>query len=209
MFGGFGIDVVAGDAGRDTLEGGQDGDIVRGGSGEDLVYGGFGDDFLIGDEPGSPGFADVLYGGAGRDLIFAGRGQDILYGDTSDGPSAGPTSPEERGGDIFQFNPGDSVVGAADRILDFDVRRDTIELVTPGGTAWNFRTAVALNEAEAGNLSSQQLDSDAGGSVIYSAVRVGRDTFLFIDSDSDGRADDEILLVGVNDLTFNSIRNEL
>ena len=46
------------------------------------------------------------------------------------------------------------------------------------------------------------------GTVVYAAVRVGTDTFLFIDNDSNGFADDEIILAGVQNLTYLNVHND-
>ena len=125
-FGGAGTEWMAGDIGNDTLDGGTEGDKVDGKLGNDRLFGNAGDDFLIGDEPGTPlaaGGFDRLEGGAGNDLIYGGKQQDFLWGDGQTGFGGVPTPAAERGIDVFQFDKGDSLVGAADTIFDFEVTR--------------------------------------------------------------------------------------
>ena len=57
-----------------------------------------------------------------------------------------------RGPDVFQFDPGDSLIGAPDRVMDFQSRFDNIELdIVPNGSFQNFVMAggVFADEAEA------------------------------------------------------------
>ena len=200
-FGGAGTEWMAGDIGNDTLDGGTEGDKVDGKLGNDRLFGNAGDDFLIGDEPGTPlaaGGLDRLEGGAGNDLIYGGKQQDFLWGDGQAGFGGVPTPAAERGIDVFQFDKGDSLVGAADTIFDFEVTRDSIELDTGiASTPTTFATAPgpAVDEAQALDFANDVLN----GTVVYAAVRVGTDTFLFIDNDGNGFADVATILAGVQD----------
>ena len=74
------------------------------------------------------------------------------------------------------------------------------------GTPTNFATAPgpAVDEAQALDFANDVLN----GTVVYAAVRVGTDTFLFIDNDGNGFADDEIILAGVQNLTYLNVHND-
>ncbi|WP_112662565.1 Ig-like domain-containing protein [Microvirga flavescens] len=90
---------ILGNGGNDRLFGGGGHDTVRGGSGKDIIKGEAGSDRLFGDAG-----ADRLYGGPGSDTLSGGSGKDIF---------------------VFDSRPSRSTY---DRITDFSVRDDTIEL---------------------------------------------------------------------------------
>ena len=101
IFGGDGNDQLYGEIGDDDLFGGADHDTLVGGAGYDLLDGGLGD--------------DVLDGGDDSDTLIGGLGSDILTGGD--------------GFDVFVFSPEDSLInGDIDRITDFDVNQDRIDL---------------------------------------------------------------------------------
>jgi Ca2+-binding RTX toxin-like protein len=103
--GSAGRDSLIGYAGDDTLFGAGGRDLLRGGAGRDLVKGGAGDDRVYG------GLGDdLLYGGLGDDKLVGGAGKDALTGGA--------------GADVFVFAAG----AGRDRIHDFDVARDKIDL---------------------------------------------------------------------------------
>jgi Ca2+-binding RTX toxin-like protein len=66
---------------------------------------------------------DTLNGGAGNDSLDGGNDQDILTGGT--------------GPDTFIFQFGQSSVSASDRVTDFAIGIDKIDLLTQGGVAMN------------------------------------------------------------------------
>jgi len=103
-------DTLAGSPGNDTLEGRRGDDWLGGGAGEDSIDGGNGDDMLFGVDG-----ADVLQGGVGADTLSGGRGADTLEGG--------------QGGDLFRFAGPRS---GMDRILDFDVAADLIQVAAAG-----------------------------------------------------------------------------
>jgi subtilisin-like proprotein convertase family protein len=100
---------IEGTPGNDNLTGTADADIINGLAGNDTLRG------LAGN--------DTLNGGAGNDTLNGGAGQDILTGGT--------------GADTFIFQFGESPVSAPDRITDFAIGSDKIDLLTQGGLAMN------------------------------------------------------------------------
>ncbi|MXU64420.1 calcium-binding protein [Oceanomicrobium pacificus] len=78
---------------------------IRGGTGNDVLHGSASDDFIFGH-----GHKDMIYGHGGDDMLVDGRGRDALWG--------GP------GDDLFIFVPD----GSIDRIHDFEIGRDRIDL---------------------------------------------------------------------------------
>jgi Ca2+-binding RTX toxin-like protein len=66
---------------------------------------------------------DTLNGGAGNDSLNGGNDKDILTGGT--------------GADTFIFQFGQSSVCASDRVTDFAICSDKIDLLTQGGVAMN------------------------------------------------------------------------
>jgi hypothetical protein len=66
---------------------------------------------------------DTLNGGAGNDSLDGGNDQDTLTGGT--------------GADTFIFQFGQSSVSASDRVTDFAIDIDKIDLLTQGGVAMN------------------------------------------------------------------------
>lgn len=152
--GGLGKDILDGGKGFDTLNGGNLADLLRGGSQADLLVGNKGADRLVGNAGD-----DTLIGGRGADQLFGGRLKDTLNGgfgsDVLDGGL---------GRDTFVFTQG-----GRDRIVDFEVGRDTIDL----SGVDNVRDAV---------------DRDAGAMIRFDGGRV---IVLGVDADDLG-ADDLI-----------------
>lgn len=107
IHGGRGSDYIEGEGGNDFIKGGRGHDTILGGDGNDTLNGNGGRDTLIGGD----GF-DILSGGNGRDTLEGGGGNDILSGGN--------------GRDSFVFE----LLGATDRITDYDDARDKIELNT-------------------------------------------------------------------------------
>jgi Ca2+-binding RTX toxin-like protein len=102
-------------AGNDTAYGGSGNDSLSGEEGQDKLMAGIGNDTLVGGTED-----DLLNGGKGNDLVNGGTGADRLVGD--------------RGQDNFVFLLGDG----QDRIADFQLRLDTIDLNT---TNFSFASA--------------------------------------------------------------------
>jgi Ca2+-binding RTX toxin-like protein len=132
-----------------------------------------------GDELRGNGGDDLLDGGAGEDTLIGGAGVDLLTGGNE--------------GDLFQFNGGDTGIGAqADRITDFmqildrvDLRGMDADAGTAGDQAFTYIGTAAFSGA-AGEL---RWDFD------------GTDTWLQGDVNGDGAADFEIVLTGGFPLT--------
>lgn len=124
-FGGGGDDVLrargnvsallAGEAGDDRLLGGHGDDTLLAGDGNDSLQGGFGSDILFGGAG-----TDGLLGGGGDDVLDGGSGDDVLEGGLGFDVLAGGF-----GGDRFVFK---SLDGSVDRIADFEIGMDVIDL---------------------------------------------------------------------------------
>ena len=113
------ISALAGDdkvfsfGGKDRLFGNDGDDQLNGGGGNDRLFGGDGDDKLRGEEGN-----DELDAGKGNDSLAGGTGDDILSGG--------------RGVDLFKFNVTLTNVAGRDTIVDFDERREFINLGPEG-----------------------------------------------------------------------------
>jgi Ca2+-binding RTX toxin-like protein len=101
--------------------------IITGNSANNSLNGDVGNDTLIGGIG-----ADTLTGGAGNDTLTGGEGSDTF---------------------IFQF--GQSLVSNSDRITDFAIGTDKIDLLTQGGLATNAPTAFTrAADSAAANLTT-------------------------------------------------------
>ena len=104
-------DIIRGTKGNDLLQGRQGSDTLYGDSGNDVLRGGKDNDFLQG------GMGDdLIYGDLGNDILDGGKGFDVLTGGL--------------GEDIFRVRLQDMTEGdrQPDRILDFDLRSDKLDL---------------------------------------------------------------------------------
>nr|WP_303864727.1 bluetail domain-containing putative surface protein [Cylindrospermopsis raciborskii] len=108
--GGTGNDYLLGHKGDDIIDGGAGNDSLYGHDGNDIINGGTGDDYLYGHDGN-----DILDGGTGNDIINGEIGQDTLTGGA--------------GNDVFVFQFGQSGVSGADRISDFAIGSDKIDLL--------------------------------------------------------------------------------
>jgi Ca2+-binding RTX toxin-like protein len=109
LFGEAGNDTLYGGIGRDTLTGGDGDDLLDGGADNDTLKGGVGDDVMLGGDGN-----DLILGGWGADRLFGGAGSDWIGGGLH--------------GDIFVIEAG----SGNDRILDFTVGEDLIDLIALG-----------------------------------------------------------------------------
>jgi Ca2+-binding RTX toxin-like protein len=109
--GGEGADILAGDGGNDVLAGQAGDDSLRGGDGADRLYGGDDD--------------DTLHGGSAADRLEGGNGADSLLGDGGNDTLTGGA-----GADIFAV----TLSGGADRITDFAIGEDRLDLSAHGVT---------------------------------------------------------------------------
>jgi len=132
IFGGAGRDIIYGNKGNDTLSGDSGRDQLFGGSGRDLIYGGAGADTLEGgnnnDELYGQWGTDTITGGNGHDTLNGGSGNDTLSGgsgfDSLNGGTGNDILTGESGEDTFVF----SNEFGNDRVTDFDVSNDTLDL---------------------------------------------------------------------------------
>jgi Ca2+-binding RTX toxin-like protein len=92
--------IVAGNGRANVLRGDAGDDLLKGKGGNDRLYGG----------PGN----DTLYGGSGNDRLFGGDGNDKLHGGS--------------GKDAFVLNVAPNRGTNKDRIYDFNVTDDTVQL---------------------------------------------------------------------------------
>jgi serralysin len=135
LSGGTGSDTIIGLDGTDLLQGGEENDYLYGGRGDDTVQGGSGDDLLRGNLND-----DLLQGGDGSDRLFGGgqndnlqgnAGRDYLLGengdDTLDGGEGDDNLTGGAGADVFIYGAENY---GYDRILDFEVSVDRIDLST-------------------------------------------------------------------------------
>lgn len=152
--------------GNDVFTGGNTGAIVFGNGGNDQLDGGRGNDRLEGGAGD-----DVLKGKAGADILTGGEGWDRLTGGA--------------GADIFRFDSVEAMTSSkgGDRITDFTVGVDRIDLVGIGGMAL----------------------TGSGGSEGFSAAspvpelrffQRGSNTICEVDYNGDGIADGTIVLIG-------------
>ncbi|MCF6303953.1 MAG: M10 family metallopeptidase C-terminal domain-containing protein [Rhodobacteraceae bacterium] len=108
-----------------------------------------------------------MIGGAGDDILVGGAGRDMLKGGA--------------GADTFVFNAiSDSVAGANDRIKDFEIGIDQIDLsdLIPGSFTFIGDNGFSGTTAE------------------IMAVQKNGNTILRIDVDGDGTADMRIFVSG-------------
>jgi Ca2+-binding RTX toxin-like protein len=167
VLGAAGDDELRGRAGNDYLDGGKDDDDIRGGDGDDQLFGRAGDDKLEGQNGN-----DTLNGGDGDDRLGGGAGNDLLAGDAGDDWLTGGT-----GSDIFRFATPLNAHTNVDRVTDYVVADDSIQLDTAVFTALTSPGALAADNFVIG---SQAADSD--DFIIYSPVTGA----LFYDADGDG-----------------------
>lgn len=197
LHGGNGHDTILGDNGNDRVIGGNGDDRLLGNNGVDYLYGGNGDDFMNGGADN-----DRLYGNDGNDTLYGLDGYDRLVGqDGNDALIGGSSSDRFFGGsgrdvmtggggrDGFSFvSVSDSSVGAQrDVITDFDSRFDVINL-----------RVVDANENIRGDQAFDYIGG-AGFSGTAGEVRIrdlGANVIVLGDTDGDGRADFEIMVLG-------------
>ncbi len=171
--GGAKDDVLTGGNGRDRLVGKKMDDTLSGGIGSDELRGDTGNDSLLGGQDD-----DWLSGGRGNDKLDGGEGNDILRGDFGHDTLTGGA-----GADIFSF-ANKPITANADKITDFSVVKDTIQLsrayftqLTTTGVldAAHFVTAKAAHDSNdyvIYNPATGALLYDADGSGAGAAVRI-------------------------------------
>lgn len=189
LIGNIGNNILRGEAGndrllggdnRDQLLGGDDHDHLAGGSGDDKLWGGKGNDRLNGDK----GW-DEIHADRGFDVLAGGKGRDHLYGGL------------DASADIFVFASHlDSEVGSRrDVIFNFTRGSDDIDL---GKIDAVLATSGRNDIFEwSGNVRAE-----------HSVWWTRADDFKVLlkgDIDGDGRADFEIMLVGLRSLSVEDV----
>ncbi len=173
--GGAGDDFFIGRIGDDVIEGGSGNDLLRGGKGDDILLGGTGVDRLKGNIGN-----DILHGNDGSDFLKGQNGDDILLGGQGMDALRGGA-----GADTFVFTRvSDSTLTMNDRIMDFEVGIDKIDLSAVISGSFNF----------IGDALFSGTDTD-----IRAISKAGK-TILRIDVDGDGVADMKIYVAG--DIAF-------
>ena len=151
-----------GNGGDNVLTGNAGANLLFGFGGDDVLDGGAGNDRLDGGKDD-----DTLNGGAGDDVLIGGQGRDWLTGGA--------------GKDLFTFTAaGESKITGADRIVDFQVGTDRIDL-----------SGIDANTKTAGNQSFRFI-GEADFSRKAGELRIEmRDNDLLVrgDSNGDGVAD--------------------
>ncbi len=156
LFGGFGKDTVLGDQGLDTIYGGWGNDMVKGGAHSDLLFGGDGRDILQGgsgnDTLWGDAGADTLYGGIGddyidgggdADLIFNSEGNDTVNGGNGDDILWGGPGDDQLTGGLGADTFGFTLTNGNDRVTDFNLDDDILDVSETGFTGLASITSAA------------------------------------------------------------------
>lgn len=150
-----GADVLDGDAGNDYLYGGRGDDIVIGGTGDDIVRGNLNNDLMSGDNG-----MDRLYGGGGNDTLDGGASRDFLLGEAGNDSLDGGTGDDNltggSGADVFVYTNNNY---GYDRVLDFEIGVDAIDLSEHGFTSFS-------------DVTDRAFDIDAGVRITFSSGNV-------------------------------------
>lgn len=161
-----GFERLTGSPNSDSLTGNGAANLIRGGNGNDKLSGGSG--------------ADTLYGDAGNDLLRGGSGKDVLYGGS--------------GKDLFRFDSTPDSTTNVDRIMDFSVADDTIQLENAIFTRFGKSTTGPIPQASFKDNTSG-LATDADDYLVYE-TDTGK---LFYDANGNGAGGAvQIALLGVN-----------
>jgi Domain of unknown function (DUF4347)/Calx-beta domain/RTX calcium-binding nonapeptide repeat (4 copies) len=156
-----------------TITGNAGNNQLMGGAGLDVLYGGLGNDSLAGDDG-----SDQLYGGDGIDRLTGGNGDDFLAGGLGQDALYG-----NAGADIFQFNFGDSLVSAPDRVFDFNQTAGDRFLTDYPAGFFNAGTVVGANLTAAvlaafGDKNQVDAGAQALGANEAVMFRLGTRTYL-------------------------------
>jgi Ca2+-binding RTX toxin-like protein len=189
LLGGRGKDRLIGGANNDFLDGQQNDDFLRGSNGNDIQNGGLGADRHRGGRQadrivGRRG-ADVIWGGKGVDTLIGNRGNDRLAGHTQNDVINGGAGNDRiiggNGEDRIRTGSGSdrityrSALHGVDRILDFDVRFDKINLAPifnkpEYGAADPFSAYVRLGNSSNGAVLRIDSNGDTAGGFVRLAI---------------------------------------
>ncbi len=194
LLGDYRRDLILGGAGNDTLNGNDGQDWLDGGLGADTLYdGGYGGYYTSGDSS-----ADWIDGGAGNDTIYGGRsdtdtlrggsGDDSIMsydgysisGNFIDGGTGYDILYGGDGNDTFIFRTGDSGVGVSkrDRIMDFEVKTDVLDLTAMVGltfqkmSSFNATNQVRYTLDNTNKLTIVQINLDANTSTVEMEIEL-------------------------------------
>lgn len=182
-----GNDALDGGAGNDKLYGNAGNDMLIGGAGKDTLDGSTGNDYLDGGV-----HDDQLIGGAGDDVLFGGAGNDTLKGDgNSDvliGGEGYDTLYGGAGEDTFLFRL-DGAAEDIDTVQDFKKsEHDTLHL-------GDILDSTDYNPV-----------TDAISDYLI-ALSIGRDTYIAVDKDGSGGAEEVWFAVVKNVTGFGTVEN--
>ena len=194
LLGDYRRDLILGGAGNDTLNGNDGQDWLDGGLGADTLYdGGYGGYYTSGDSS-----ADWIDGGAGNDTIYGGRsdtdtlrggsGDDSIMsydgysisGNFIDGGTGYDILYGGDGNDTFIFRTGDSGVGVSkrDRIMDFEVKTDVLDLTAMVGltfqkmSSFNATNQVRYTLDNTNKLTIVQINLDADTNTVEMEIEL-------------------------------------
>jgi len=121
------------------------------------------------------GSANTLKGNAGNDTLSGGAGNDLLLGGLGNDRLSGGS-----GKDVFRFDTRPNASGNLDRITDFNVRDDTLQLENAVFTSLTAVGTLAQGSLRAGNgVTSAR---DANDYLIYNKTTGA----LYYDADGNG-----------------------
>lgn len=174
--GGYGSDVILGNALPNRLSGGAGDDMISAMEGDDVLLGAGGDDMLAGMDGN-----DRLSGGGGNDLLDGGDGDDILSGGKGDDLYL-VDSP----GDVITENAasGEDTVRTA---LPVYVLPDNVEQLRFTGAGSFSGGGNGLANTIHGGSGDDRIDGGGGSDVLWGGE--GRDQFVFTTTPRAGEAD--------------------
>ncbi len=213
FLGGFGDDTINGGGGIDTVEYGFVGSGVTVNLASGVASGGAGNDEISNVENVKGSFFnDRLIGNSVANVISSGRGNDTL-----NGGAGADTLTTSSGRDVLIFRFGQSLRAASDRVTDFVIGSDKIDLLTQGGLAMSAPsrfTRAANSTATSVQSLVNQVFADANGasagnqalgvnSAALARVTTGSiaGTYLVINDSTAGFQSDSDLLVNLTGLT--------
>jgi Ca2+-binding RTX toxin-like protein len=162
----------------DKLFGSTEDQIIVADRKSEIISGAKGSDFLIGSHSDQ-----VLKGGSGRDLVSGKGGNDLLIGGRGADKLHGGD-----GADVFKYKSikdSSSLRDLSDKIMDFDVKKDRIDLSS-------IQKKLSLNY-----IGSSQFESPGD-------IRItGRS--LYLNANSDPSPEMKIILVGLKPGTFGEV----
>jgi len=187
LYAGAGNNVLDGSAGSDTVSYAyaSSGVTVNLGKSSAQATGGSASDTLLriekltgsasNDRLSGNGVANTLNGGAGNDILSGGSGNDLLIGGPGNDTLTGGA-----GADIFRYETQPSAISNRDRITDFSVPSDTLQMENAVFTSLTRLGSLAAGSFRAGAGISKAADANdyviydtASGALYYDASGTG------------------------------------